>query len=342
MNTKSDDSTIKFLLGELSEEEQAQFEQRFLADNEFFEEVLATEDELIDQYLLDQLDEARRQRAEALFRSSPTQWREVEFKRQLLASLRETHVKGAQPTPAVRPPASAAPAPPKQLDLEEEPRPAQSEPEDSGRTFSIISTGWKGWMPQLTWVALALVCFSAAAWFLYRYAQKSSPEVGKGEVEREHQETPDKPREENRGPAETGGQVTKGKENREQPEKTVAQSQARVPNTISSIILAPATLERGAGAQTLTLKTETKRIRLQLELDESQRYDRYDILLTTFDGRKVWSKESLDAGQIKSGRLTLVLPSSLLEYEDYRIELKGLPKTGDPVHIADYTFKVRK
>lgn len=342
MNTKSDDLIIRFLLGELSGEERSQFEGRFLADNDFFEEVLATEDALIEQYLLGQLSGEQRERAETLFQSSPRQRREVEFTEQLIASLREAKVKDTQPDSAVQPPTSAAL--PNKSDIEEEPVPTHSEQEAPGHKFSIIPTGLKDWVPRLIWVTFALVCFAVGAWFIYRYTQRgSNPEVERITVERDKQETPDNTPQKTRGHAENGGPVEREKEKRERPEESVAQSQAPRPNRISSILLAPAALERGGGgSQTLTLKAETKQIQLQLELDESQRYGRYDVLLTTFDGRKVWSKESFDAGEIKRGRLTLVLPSSLLEYEDYRIELKGLPETGDPVHVADYIFKVRK
>jgi hypothetical protein len=44
----------KYLLGELSEDQQAGFEHRYFADDALFERLLAAEDELIDRYVRDE------------------------------------------------------------------------------------------------------------------------------------------------------------------------------------------------------------------------------------------------------------------------------------------------
>jgi hypothetical protein len=52
MKAKTDDLVTRFLLDKLSESERRDVEERFLNDNEFFEEVISAEDALIDRYLL--------------------------------------------------------------------------------------------------------------------------------------------------------------------------------------------------------------------------------------------------------------------------------------------------
>jgi hypothetical protein len=331
MNAKTDDLITRFLLGELSDEERTRVEERFLADNEFFEEVLSAEDALMDQYLLGQLSDEHRKRAQTLFHSSPGQKREVQFTRELIASVREAHVENNSTASA------------------------NSKIGNSARAFSFIPPGLKNFLPHFNatgWVVILLGCLVLMSCILYLYSQKKGWEAQRAAVERSSQEARERLSEEMQGKAELSRQLEIEKEKRaqaeEKAEELAAQMRARKPDkinrpdTITAIILAPTTLERGGNSKALSLKAETGRVQLQLELDEGQRYSQYNVSLTTFDGRRVWSRNSVAASQIKQGRLNLVLPASLLEYEDYKIELKGLSENGDFVHVADYLFKVRR
>jgi hypothetical protein len=349
MSAKTDDLITRFLLGELSEQERAQVEERFLADNEFFEEVLAAEDALMDRYLRGQLSGEQLERAKTLFQSSPRQRRDVEFTKRLIASIRGADSAHEQSTSDVTHTTFAAST--DKIHSREEIIPATSEPESSDETFQLIPPGFKNLAPRsaaIGWLFVSLVCFSLLSWIVYLYYQKRGHEAQMAAVERSNQETREKLSELMKGKEELSRQLEDEKERRSRAEELIAQLQVRQPdeitrpNRITSILLAPAALERGGNSRTISLKAETKRIQLQLEVGESQRYSRYSVLLSTFDGRKVWSKDSIDASQIKQGRLSLVLPSSLLEDEDYRIELKGSSDNGDFVHVADYIFKVRR
>jgi hypothetical protein len=330
MNDKPDDLLIRFLLDELSEEERAEVEERFLSDNDFFEEVLSAEDSLMDQYLLGQLSADRRKRAETLFRSSHKQRREVEFTEGLIASLRETETEGRQPA-----------EPTDRGNVEETGISIHPETETSRGALPWIPAGLRGQRLRLAWLAVLLLCFSLLAWIFYRYSQKQG--LGKEDMTagRNQQEVDHEHSEENRS---EGGskQLPTEKGKQEKTEELIAKAPTPKPNRTTSIVLAPAVPERGGGPQTPVLKIQGQQVRLQLALDKNWRYRSYDVLMTTFEGRQVWSKESVSAGQAKEGRLTFLLPSSLLQPEDYRIDLKGRSETGALIHIADYIFKVRK
>jgi flagellar biosynthesis protein FliP len=348
MNAKTDDLITRFLLGELSEEERTEVEKRFLADNEFFEEVLSAEDALIDQYLLGQLNEEQLERAKTLFQSSPRQKREVEFTKELIATVREANLE--KPTSPARQTTFLEAA--DKTHPGEKTTSATAEIEDSARKFPLIPAGLQNLTPRFTAIvglAILLVCFSLVFWIFYLYSQKRdweaqhrNSESERLAVERSNQEARKQLSEEIQGKEDLSRQLEFEKEKRAQAEELVAQLQARKPERITSILLNPTALERGGSSKPITLKADTKRIQFQLALEEPQRYRRYSVLITTFDGRIVWSKDSLDPSQIKRGRLTSVLPSSLFGYEDYRIELKGLTDNGDYVHVADYIFRVRK
>jgi hypothetical protein len=340
MNAKTDDSITRFLLGELSDDERAQIEQQFLSDNEFFEKVLSAEDALIDRYLLGQLSDEQRKQAELLFQSSSRQRREVSFTEELIASLRGASPEGAQVTRTAGELAKETRAR-EEVAGESVSFNAKSEVRNGALTAALV--GLKNFTSRFNpagALALLLLCLTIAVWALYQ-SQKRGPAVDEVTFERSNQEEREKVAEEDKGQSETAERPVIEPEKHATPEKPVIQQPKHKPDSIASILLVPTTLERGGDSKVIKLRNETKRIQLQLEVDEDTRYEQYSVLISTFDGRKVWSKASLDPGQIKKGRITLTLPSSLLRYDDYRVELKGLPHGGESIHIADYVFKVR-
>ena len=105
MNSNLNDLATRFLLGELSEAERREVEERFLGDNEFFEQVLASEDALLDEYLSGTLSEEQQLRAKMLFESSREQREHVERTKQLLARVKSGGPEAGitQPPPNVGP-----------------------------------------------------------------------------------------------------------------------------------------------------------------------------------------------------------------------------------------------
>ena len=72
-----------YLLGQIAEEDESQFEARLLTDREFYEELSIVEDELIDQYLAGALSVSDRQSFESHFVSSSERQKKVRFARAL-------------------------------------------------------------------------------------------------------------------------------------------------------------------------------------------------------------------------------------------------------------------
>ena len=85
MNARpTDNERIKgYLLGQVPEEDESQFEARLLTDREFYEELSIVEDELIDQYLAGALSVSDRQSFESHFVSSSERQKKVRFARAL-------------------------------------------------------------------------------------------------------------------------------------------------------------------------------------------------------------------------------------------------------------------
>jgi hypothetical protein len=74
---------VNYLLGNLSEEEQVQVEDRALADADYLSALEATEADLIDAYVRGELSQADRRNFELRFLTSPERRRKIEFARAL-------------------------------------------------------------------------------------------------------------------------------------------------------------------------------------------------------------------------------------------------------------------
>lgn len=73
----------RYLLGLLGQQEQRQLEERLLSDTEYFEELLITEDELVDDYLEGALSEREREKFEQYFLATPERRQKVSFAKSL-------------------------------------------------------------------------------------------------------------------------------------------------------------------------------------------------------------------------------------------------------------------
>src|SRR5215813_12018358 len=67
----NDEFIARYLLGELSEQERERVIDGYLADDEFFEQMLSVEEDLIGDYARDQLPRAQRERFEERYLATP-------------------------------------------------------------------------------------------------------------------------------------------------------------------------------------------------------------------------------------------------------------------------------
>lgn len=79
----------RYLLGELSEQEQATLEERYFSDPQAFNEVLKVESELVDAYARGQLSTEMRERFEQSYLKHPARRQRVEFARALTTRIDE-------------------------------------------------------------------------------------------------------------------------------------------------------------------------------------------------------------------------------------------------------------
>lgn len=131
---------VKYLLGDLSETEQVQVEERAFADAEYLGALEAAEADLIDNYVRGGLSQSERRAFERRFLTSPSRWSKVEFARALARVAAES---------------------------------TQPERQASRQTwFSFI---W-GWTPALRFAAAfaVLICIAGPSWLIFQNAAMRS------------------------------------------------------------------------------------------------------------------------------------------------------------------------
>src|SRR5688572_732884 len=89
---KSEKLIAQYLLGELPEEQQVEIEGRAFSDQEFMAGITSVENDLIDEYVRDEMSASDRQRFESRFLASESRRKRVEFARALAHLLPETRV----------------------------------------------------------------------------------------------------------------------------------------------------------------------------------------------------------------------------------------------------------
>lgn len=304
----------RFLLDDVTEAERSTMEEQFLSDGEFFERLVATESALIDEYLLGRLSEDRRARFELLLDNSPSQRRDVEFTRDLIASLREVRAAKRAQSQAQPPPWSMILA--------------------GLRSLPRAAVAAAGAVALLFMASLILLVFQS-------YSERKRLIAQREALESTARAAQQKLAAELEAAQQLSAQLNLEKEARERAEDSLAQLQSKALRPFLSVLLEPTNLERGGNGKTITLKPNSERVQMQLKLPSNDTYEKYRLVISTFEGVQVWSRQAIPASQVKQGRLSFLLPSSLLKYDDYRIELNAVTEDEKLVHLADYTFKVR-
>ena len=83
LNRNDLNSIRQYLLGQLTEGEQRDVEERLLTDDDLYEELEIAEDELVDEYIAEELTPAERERFEQYFLSAPEREQQLRFARTL-------------------------------------------------------------------------------------------------------------------------------------------------------------------------------------------------------------------------------------------------------------------
>lgn len=307
---------VRYLLGEVSEEEQERTEQLYLSDPNFYEQLLIAEDDLIDAYAEGALPESRRASFEEHFLRSPERRARVGF-----ATAWMTYVT-------------------------KEARTVNTESKDSSQRFFSLFR-FDRWPIALRVAAVALllvgIAFPIVAALRLRN-QLDRARAERAELERNQNDLRQQIEEERRRSEEISSRL----------ESALAVQDPQIAPPIAnagfvSFVLTPGLVRGSSQSKRLEIRPEERQVRIHLvftpkdALNFAGLQGRYTVKIKTVDGRTIWTKSMLSAQTKTNGKvLTVSIPSDVLHTEDYILTLSGETLQGVTEIVSEYFFSVFK
>lgn len=320
---KSDNKKIieAFLFGEMTAKERSEFEDRFAADADLFEEIKAFENDLIEKYVRGWMDPDSRARFENSFLTTKKRRERIEFARNLVANLDERR-------------------------------------ESVGDDLIVNAPGFSFWEKTRGWFLILKHGFALAAvllisilggWLIYRNFDNDIPESVQNRTDSSEEQAPSSP-----GSLPVP-EVTQPAKIEEPPEKNADHTQEHdevpveaSPTPLQTPVSKPppnpvlalfSGTQRSEGKnQVLLLTDKAVSVKFILNL-ENRDYSVYLAELTDADGKVLHRQNKLKA---ERSAINFIVPAEKLKTGDYMIKLSGYNAAGETESAADFQFRVKK
>jgi hypothetical protein len=299
--TIDEEVLARYLLGQMSDEERDQLDERYFGDRDFIEQLLVVEDELIDSYVRGELSPSDRRDFENHFLRSPERQQRVALANKWLRLVSSR--KGVAPI---------------------------AEPSLRRKLRSIPS-----------WVVLPLAAsllFAATSLWLGLQITRLNAELN--DVRHALSAGEQKEQELERLLADERQETSRLQEELARARAGETESvEPDVPRLVA-LVLSPGR-SRSEGSETrLVLPPDTNVIRLQANFKVGS-YSTYSATLETAEGVKVFEQRGLKARQTSAGRtVSLSISASRFAGQDYVLIVSGITATGQAESVGEYSFRV--
>jgi hypothetical protein len=321
----------RYLLGELSEEEQEQIERRLLSDEEYYQQVLVAEDELIYGFVCDELPEQQKTSFRHHVLPVPERREDVKFARVLRKYVRENA-----------------------------PRVAGNQTVRSERTSWLkpLAAFFRRPVAGFSFAAALLLAISLSVWMAIQNSRLQNQIV---QLEARKTLPPAPPQDlqeqlasERQRSADLTDELRREQERRTNAERNLEVAKAQTQRTpvpglprrtsvaaVVSFLLTPGATRDSGEVKKILVPHDAREIRLRLDLAAND-YKSYRALLKTVGGQKeLLSRKLLRARVAASGTtVSMNLPAKLLSRGDYQIQLSGKNSVGEYEDIDTYYFRV--
>jgi hypothetical protein len=309
----------QYLLGELPEEQQVEIEDRAFADKEYLASITAVENDLIDEYVHDEMPEAMRRKFESRFLASAERRKRVEFARALTRVSAEHVAKKVSVAVSWR---------------------------DSLDAF-FASLNPVARFAVAAVVLLALVGGAALVIETLRLRSRLTALQAENQSRQNLEQQVELQRRRNE---ELNARLNQEKQQREQSEESLRLLSETANDTtpaprpiIASLTLLPGISRGGGNTPVLVMASDARLVRLQIGIDPEEQYKTFAVDLRSVAGRHVWTRENLTARTRREARsIILTLPATALKAGDYELKLSGVTDGGASEDIGFYYFDVRK
>ena len=321
----NEERLVRYLLGEVSVEEQLWLEEQFFADEDLFEQLSALEHQLRYDYARGRLTPRQRELFEKRFITSSEERRGVERAGAILDALAGVR---AENTVVAR---------------------------ESGRqgfrqaVAAFFSSQRAGLRLALATASLLLVAMMG--WLIYQTAHlRSQLEELQAERRVEEERLRDQTEKDQQRLAQLNGDLERERLERERLEQELAKQQTQNPGqpsptspllaAVLSFVLPPGGV-RGDGEKPkpLVIPQGTNAIQLELQLKKNDDHRSFRAQLLTADGKEIWRRDNL---QPRGRNLILRLLAELLADGDYEVALKGRTASHEYEEAGSYYFTIVK
>lgn len=312
---------MRYLLGQLSEDEQQRVERRYFRDDDYYEQLEAAEDELVDAYVGRRLSAAEREMFEQRFLTTPDRLEKVEFAREWKAFVSDWSRAAKAKEKAKR-------------------------------------ASWLGIFHNRAIViplAMLMILAVGVIWLALRL-ERTNDEINQlraasdAKLEAEEKLHGELANEQRRNQqlldelqdARARREAEELQNERGKPEIENRSPSLPPPPVIASFVLSSAlTRDRGA-ADKFQVPLEATEVWLQAAF-KAVDYPSYEAELQTVEGRRVWNQRGLSARSKGRERAVIVkLPARALDDQDYILTLKGITSSGESVIVNEYSFRIVK
>lgn len=318
---------MRYLLGDLSEDERARMEGAFFTDDSKFEAMRIAEDELVDAYVRNELSSAEQLQFEKNLLSSPRISERVNFARTLAEKI------------------NSAQSPDAEVSIE--PVPSITSPRTESKT-----PWWKRTLftqPAFS-MAMAVILVLVAGFVLisgWRLKNESNRIANEQAALQRRQEELDRQSREQRSQSDQRAaelqrardQLAQDQKRFEDFKRTSETGQRSTLGSIVPFLLTPGG-SRGSGeGHDFVIGPEASTAKLELALERND-YARYSVTIENAEEKPVISKSGLKTRNGTS--LTLMVPTKMLRPDNYIVTVKGINASGTSEPVANYQFRVLK
>lgn len=307
---KLDQTISRYLLGEMTDAEQAALEARYFSDHQLFDQMVETENDLADRYARGQLPAETRRLFEQHYLIHPERRERAKFARALAAKLDRVEAAGS----------------------------------------SIRRQSWWGRLlvslqePKLAWAfSLALLLLIAGlVWFALQ-TRRLNQELGSDQSARALQE-----RHERDLQQQLADERKRGDEVANELDRVRAGTARENPTPSNAGTLATLILNisgvRGAETgppATLAIAPGSEQARIQLNLRDND-YQSYSVVIQSAEGKQLFKRGGLQSQNKTRASLSVVVPTRKFSSGDYILTLSGVTQSGDIEDLNKSLFRVEK
>jgi hypothetical protein len=309
----SDDLIVQYLLGELSENQQVELEDRAFEDPVLLSNITAVEHDLIDEYVAGRIRDGRLERFKSHFLASAERRKKVAFAK------------------ALKDVAAAAPS-----------RATTREQLPGRSVFASFFTFLTRPATAYAFAGAAVVLVIAAVWLVLNTRTLRS-EVARLRAIQETQvsERRQLETELNNQRAQTEDLAAQLEEAKQDTGAVTEEPQKSPSPIIAALTLLPGLSRSGGTIPRLTIPRDTTIVRLQIVIDPHETYRVFSATVTR-GGQTVHSASRLIPATSRAGKsVRLNIAATAMRAGRYEVSLKGLSDNG-PADIGYYYFDVNK